>query len=157
MNKMPKPLAIVIAASALWLGACSGPSEDPRITFCKALVSSAHGGAATPEWTGNENAFKRPEYATVTLSYTLASGAAHSSACYFAYDAIEDTAQHLGDPLSAYATLPFAMTVDGRMLSDAELVSLRSAEQVRQGRKALAALESNARELAARVRAGIGQ
>ena len=50
-----------------------------------------------------------------------------------------------------------AMTIDGRALSDAELLTLVNGEQRRQGRKIVETLEQGARDMADKVRAGIGQ
>lgn len=158
-GRATKTLALAVVLGGV--SACSGPTEDVRVSFCKNISSALVGDAASIEWKANDNTFRRPEYAIAALTFDVdeAGGASRTmqTACYFEYDAIEDTAQHLADPFSAYATLPFAMTVDGRMLADAELVRLRNAEQVRQGKAVIAALESGARELAAKVRAGIGQ
>lgn len=143
------------------LAGCSGSTEDVRVTFCKNISKALVPGSASVEWTGNENTFVRPEYAKAALTFDVvdANGktTSMSTACYYEYDALEDTAQILADPFSAHATLPFAMSVDGRMLSDAELVRLRNAEQVRQGKAVISALESNARKLADKIRAGLGQ
>jgi hypothetical protein len=150
-----------LAFATALLAGCSATGDDPRVAFCKNLVAAQLGNPAALEWTGGENTFKRPEFATTGLTYAVEDTAGGSrdgsAACYFEYDAIEDTAQHLADPLSAYSTLPFAMTLDGRMLSDAELVAARTAEQKRQGMAVLGALEQGARDMADQVRASLGQ
>jgi hypothetical protein len=159
MTKTMVPKLAAVAAVTLLAG-CSGSSEDVRVTFCKDLSRAVAGEGAEIEWTGSDNAFRRPEYATATLTFSVKSDAGSKTmqtACYYEYDAVEDTAQHLADPFSAYATLPFAMTVDGRALADAELVKLRTAEQRRRGQAVVAGLESEARDLANKVRAGLGQ
>jgi hypothetical protein len=166
MKIKPLPVRLLLLPGiAALLAACSGPMEDPRVTFCKGLTMAlvSEGGAGEPaiEWTGGENSFKYPEYAITALVYrlTTAGGEQRSgrSACYYAYEALDDTAQTLADPLSAHATLPFAMTLNGRMLSDAELVAARSAEQKRLGMALGGALEQGARDMAEQIRAGIGQ
>lgn len=151
------PRSLIIAALAAGLGACSGSTQDVRVTFCKHISAAAVGSnAESVEWTDNENTFRRPEYATAALSFS-AGGNAHKTACFYEYEALDDTAQHLADPFSAYATLPFAMTVDGRMLADAELLQLRNDEQIRHGKAVIGALESGARDLAARIRAELAR
>lgn len=155
------PIKTALAAAALALGACSGPSEDVRVSFCKNMSKAAIPEADSVEWQSNENTFRRPEYAIAALSFDVTgrdgTKSMHRSECYFAYDVLDDTALQLADPFTAYSTLPFAMTLDGRMLPDAELVRLRSDEQARIGKAAVKALESNAKALADKVRAGIGQ
>lgn len=151
---------LLVLAMAVVTGGCSGSREDVRVTLCKRLTEATQPQASSIEWLANENTFRRPEYASTGLRFeVLASDGtrtAMTSACHYAYDALEDTAQHLSDPLSAYATLPFAMTVDGEVLSDAALLQLVNAEQKRQGRAVLRTLEKGARDMADKVRAGMG-
>lgn len=161
MNISNVPKTLLTAGVIAVLAGCSGSTEDVRVTFCKNISKALAPGAESVEWTGNENTFVRPEYAKAALTFDVVDvdGKTTSmrTACYYEYDALEDTAQILADPFSAHATLPFAMSVDGRMLSDAELVRLSSAEQIRQGKAAISALENSARELADKIRAGLGQ
>lgn len=152
---------MLIAGAVALLAGCSGSTEDVRVTFCKNISTALVPEAESVEWTGNENTFVRPEYAKAALTFdvvdTDGKTTSMRTACYYEYDALEDTAQTLADPFSAHATLPFAMSVDGNMLSDAELVRLRNAEQIRQGKAVISALETGARDLAEKVRAGLGQ
>lgn len=161
MKSIKMPIKSSLLMASVLLAACSGPSEDVRVSFCKNISAAYAGASDNIEWKGNENTFRRPEYAIAALQFDVIDRDGQRSAmqteCYFAFDAVEDTAQHLADPFSAYATLPFAMKVDGRALSDGELVRLRNAEQVRLGRAAISTLETGARDLADKVRAGIGQ
>jgi len=150
----------LLAAAAL-LGGCSGSTEDVRVTFCKDLATALKPDAKSIEWTGNQNSFKRPEFAITALTFEVVGQDGDRrggrAACHYAYEALEDTAITLADPLSAYATLPFKMTLDGVALSDAELLRLVNAEQKRRGRQVLETLQRGAQDAAAKVRAGIGQ
>ncbi|MCB1800452.1 MAG: hypothetical protein KDI82_02070 [Gammaproteobacteria bacterium] len=161
MNHKKLPIKTSLVFMGALLAGCSGPSEDVRVSFCKNISAAYTGAGENVEWTANNNTFRRPEYAIAELQFNVigsdGSRTAKRTECYFAYDVVEDTAQHLADPFSAYSTLPFAMKVDGQALSDGELVQLRNAEQVRLGRAAVATLEKGARDLADKVRAGIGQ
>lgn len=143
------------------LTACSGSTEDVRVTLCKNLTQSLLTSAQSIEWTGNENTFKRPEFAITGLTFDAVNrdGGRSSgrSACHYAYETLDETAMTLANPLTAYANLPFAMTIDGRALSDAELLALVNEEQKRLGRKVMGSMEQGARDMADRVRAGIGQ
>jgi len=154
-------LGAATGLAALVLGACSGSTEDVRVTFCKDLVRGLHPSTGEIEWKSNENTFRRPEYAITALTYervdATGGGTAGRAACHYAYEALEDTAVNLANPLDAYETLPFAMTVDGRALSDAELLDAVNAEQRRRGRAVLDGLNEGARDLADKVRTGIGQ
>jgi hypothetical protein len=132
-----------------------------RVTLCKNLTSAMQLSSQSIEWKGNENTFHRPEYAVTSLSFDVVDRdggrTAMQSACHYAYEELEDTALNLANPMDAYATLPFAMTIDGRALSDAELLRMVNEEQKRQGRQIISTLEKGARDMADKVRAGIGQ
>ena len=152
-------LAVPLVLGLTLAAGCSGSREDVRVTLCKNLTSALVGSADAIEWTGGENTFNRPAYAVTSLSFKVTEGDTRTgrSACHYAYEALEETAQTLADPLSAYANLPFRMTLDGQTLADGELLRLVNAEQVRQGRQAVKALEKGASDMADKVRAGIGQ
>lgn len=159
-TRMPvKTVVAVLALGVVFTAGCSGSREDVRVTLCKNLTTALSGTSGELEWTGGENTFNRPAYAITSLTFNRAGGDAGTgkSACYFAYDAVEETAQMLADPLSAYATLPFRMDFDGHTLGDGELLRLVNAEQVRLGRKAVDTLRKGAEDMADKVRAGIGQ
>jgi hypothetical protein len=151
---------LVLAGAAVMAAGCSGPTEDVRVTLCKNLTTTLQ-SAQSIEWKGNENSFRRPEYAITALTYEAVDRdgrrSGGQSACHYAYEALEDTAVTLADPLSAYANLPFAMTFNGRTLSDAELLQLVNAEQRRQGRQAVETLKKGARDVADKVREKISQ
>lgn len=142
----------------LAVGACSGPHEDPRITLCKKLTSAMKPGQDL-EWKEGDYTFNRPAFASTNLRFDALDSdrkrSAGSAACYYEYEALDDTAVTLADPISAYATLPFAMSVDGRALSDAELLQRVNAEQKRQGERILATLDKGAKDLAEKVRASL--
>lgn len=57
-----------------------------------------------------------------------------SATCYFAYDAVEDTALALSDPLSSYSTSPSKMLLNGRALSQEELATAVKDAMLEQGR-----------------------
>ena len=159
---MPGALAAGLLMSGLILtGGCSGPTEDVRVTLCKNLTQSLQLSSESIEWKGNQNTFKRPEYAVTSLTFDVVDRdggrVSRESACHYAYEELEDTALNLANPMDAHATLPYAMTVDGRALGDAELLRLVNEEQKRQGRRVVSTLEKGARDMADKVRSGIGQ
>jgi hypothetical protein len=152
-------VAIGLTAAAALFG-CSGSTEDVRVSFCKNLTAAALPEAQTIEWVSNDNTFRRPEYANTRLGFEIVDGDGRRStmtaACRFAYDALDDTAEHLANPLSAYSTLPYAMTLNGRALGDGELLQLINAEQKRQGRQILETIEKGARGVAEDLRSSMG-
>ena len=151
-----KKTSTIFTLAAVVLAGCSGSTEDVRVTLCKNLTA-AQQATASIEWGDPEFTFHRPEYATTTLHYEAVAAdggkTPMSSACHFAYEALDDTAVNLANPIDAYETLPFAMTLNGRVLSDAELLRVVNAEQQRLGRQALGRLEQGAQDLAAKIRA----
>jgi len=151
---------VALSLALVFITGCSGSREDVRVALCKNLTTALVAPGGSVEWTGGENSFNRPSYAVTALSFEVTEGGqtrSQHSACHYAYEALEDTAQTLADPLSAYATLPFKMSLGDRVLSDAELLKLVNAEQMRQGRQVVESLEQGARDMADKVRSGIGQ
>lgn len=152
---------LLLAGAAAVLAGCSGPTEDVRVTLCKNLTTALLPAARSIEWQGNENSFRRPEYAITALTFEVEESGdtqrAGQSTCHYAYEALEDTAVTLADPLSAYANLPYRMSIDGRTLPDAQLLELVNAEQRRQGRQVIETLQKGARDAVDKVRSGIGQ
>ena len=66
MNSRPwinRLLGASLLAAAGLLGGCSGKTEDVRVTLCKNLTTATQPAAQSIEWLGNENSFRRPEYA----------------------------------------------------------------------------------------------
>lgn len=120
-------------ASALLTG-CTGSSEDVRATFCRHLAEDLTGQGPADDWQLAVVAFNRPSYATVAVEHP---GGA-SATCWFAYEEFgEETAETHVDPLSAYETLPYAMTVNGRRVDDRSLLQAINTEQRRQGHAAI--------------------
>jgi hypothetical protein len=150
--------ALALAAAGGLLVGCSGPTEDVRVTFCKNLTSALNPEAKSIEWRANENSFVRPEYAITALTFEVVgqdgSRQSGTSACHYAYDAVEDTTSD-ADPFPAYATLPFKMTIDGATLSDAELLQRVNAEQRRMGRQVVETLQKGTRDIADKLRGAI--
>jgi hypothetical protein len=159
MSPRPGRGAALLVAT-LVLAGCSGSTEDVRVTLCKNLTQAALQEAESIEWLANENTFRRPEYAITGLSFEMVGRdgdrSAMTSDCRYAYVALDDTAVHLADPLSAYDNLPYAMTLNGRALDARELLQLVNAEQRRQGRQVLQTLRKGAADAAEGVRAGVG-
>lgn len=97
----------------LVISGCSLSTEDTRITFCRDLTLSL---VETPDsllWIGNENRFQPSEYAAVTLQFETDSEQSGTAVCFYAYDVNEENAMHLSYPLSAHATVPYKMELNG--------------------------------------------
>lgn len=117
MQNLSRPVRLVsvAASTALLLLACSSGGEDPRVSLCRNLAADLSGSPAG-DWKGSGNRFVRPSYAVVNV----ASGDS-KAACSFAYEAVEEGAMEHANPLLAYATLPYEMTLDGAMVAEPTL------------------------------------
>jgi hypothetical protein len=153
-------LALSLIAGAGALVGCSGSTEDVRVSLCKNLSTALQPGAQSIEFTGGENTFNRPSYAVTGLTFDVVDSegkrTSMRSACHYAYEALDDTALTLADPLSAYATLPFKMTFNGRELSKVELRDLVNAEQRRLGRQVVDTVKQGARDAVDKVKSAAG-
>ncbi len=85
-------------------------------------------------WTESETQTRGYQHAAVKLRYT-ADGRVGEAVCYYKYNAVEDTALTLSDPLSAYSTSPYEMTLNGRSLSHSALARTIMDAMGKQGRE----------------------
>ena len=109
-------LTLPLAALAVLLQGCSASGEDPRINLCRSLAADLS-GTSENQWSSAGNRFVRPEYAVVEVS----AGAAGKAACFYEYDLVEESAVDHANPLLAYATLPYRMTLDGVQVAEPTL------------------------------------
>jgi len=118
--------------AALLIAGCSNPSEDVRVTLCKDIVSTERGSSV--RILGAETRTKGHEHAAVSVRFSTEGGEAQA-VCYYDYDAVDDTALQLSDPLSAYATSPFEVVIDGKKLSRSGLAEAVKQAMLKQGRE----------------------
>ena len=129
---------IVPATLVSLLAGCSGSTEDVRVTFCKSLVEERI-GASNIAWSDVRETFNRPSYVTLSLSYPDG-----SASCRYAYTAVEESALDHAQPLAAYDTLPYEMTLNGQTITGRDLLKSVNAVQMRHGREAVAELRATA-------------
>jgi hypothetical protein len=122
------PLAALLA-----LGGCSNPREDVRVTLCKDMISTQLRAAEGLEWRAVETSTRGREYAVVQVHFSGPRGDGEAS-CYYDYDAVDDTALTLSDPLSAYSTSPSKMTLNGQTLSRPVLARAVKEAMLKQGK-----------------------
>jgi hypothetical protein len=154
-------VAIAGSVMALLLGGCSLSTEDVRITFCKDLLAQTQAANAQLEWDEPVIEIHGPSHAItrLTLTTTTSDGATSrtAGACWFAREHYDyDPPSAVANPIEGYKTLPYAMSIDGRRLSDAEVRQAVNAEQERRGRALIETLRDGASGVAEQVRAGIG-
>ena len=113
---------------------CSGPQEDVRISYCKELIEARVGSAQSIEWKGSESEIRRPEYAKISLKFDAAASPMQA-ACYYKYDTADESAITHSNPLSAYATVPYRMTVNGQEVEQRILYEAIQEAARKQGRE----------------------
>lgn len=125
-------LVALSTIAAMLLSACSNPTEDVRVTLCKDLVRVERGDGLV--WTQVRTETPGYDDAVVWLSFSTPAGEEGSAACFYAFNAVEDTALALSDPMSSYSTSPSGMQLDGRSLSRQELAEAVKRAMLNQGR-----------------------
>ncbi len=149
---MRKILGCAVFGAGLLLAACGGPQEDPRVSFCRGLAADLS-GTDVAGWQHAGNRFVRPEYAVVAVR----SGAREAS-CWYEYSAVEPGAMEQATPLLAYATLPYQVRIDGRVLKGQALSAAVRRQQaafgqavIEQAREGVRATVEQARQVVDQV------
>ena len=149
----------ITGLAAALLGACSGPTEDVRITFCKNIATALQPEAAEVTWGETNLVIQRPSHAITQLSFdvTTADGKTRPATlgCWYRWERREQLASAVANPIEEYETLPYAMTYEGEPLPDDEVGRLVRAEQKRQGLAVIDRIEQGAKDVAEQVRAGV--
>lgn len=131
---MPKPTRggdpsarIVLGLSLLGLlliAGCGPAGEDVRVSYCKRLLLSQLPAldlsAAGHRWIAADTDPRGYEHLRVALRLEAPNARGEMTpahgVCFYDYDAVDDTAVTLADPLSAYSTSPSRMVVNGKAL-----------------------------------------
>jgi hypothetical protein len=119
------------------LSSCSAPGEDVRVRLCKDLVA-VQLGTDQLSWTQISTATPGYDDARISLRWSGPNGEG-SAACAYRYNAVDDTAQQLADPLSAYATSPRELVINGQPVSASALANAIAQAMKRQGRELIEA------------------
>lgn len=130
MRPLTATPTLIATIATLMVPGCSDPREDVRVTLCKDIVSVRIGPSAVVGTT--ETNTKGYENASVRVHYTDRAREARA-VCYYDYKAVDDTADMLADPLSAYATSPFEVDIDGQKLSKFALAEAIKQAMLKQG------------------------
>lgn len=152
-------IASLLAAVTMTSG-CSGSREDVRISFCKQLVLTQVAVPGSVRWTSVTTHPRTHDGLAVVLGFeaTDPGGASRSrqASCHYRYNQVDDTALTLADPLSAYATSPESMTIDGAMLPRSVLAEAVKNAVVMQGRAAIDRARQGIEDAAEQARARLG-
>lgn len=126
------PSLIAPLALALLIAGCSNPREDVRVRLCKDMVSIRLGSSQPITWKGSTTDLRGHEDAAIRVGFSSGDKDGHAF-CYYRYDAVDDTALTLSDPLSSFSTSPSKMVLNGQTLSRAELAQTVKDAMLRQG------------------------
>jgi hypothetical protein len=116
------------------LHGCAGSGEDVRIIFCKNLTTTLLGPPEGLTWQESTVEIHRPEYAVTRVNFTHPEKGEGQAACYYDYIIIDETALSLANPISAYDTVPYKMTLQGEPVSKEDLAAAIRVEMERFGR-----------------------
>jgi hypothetical protein len=132
MNRSKSLFLMTIATTTAVLGGCDNPRQDVRLTLCKDMVAVSLGAA--PSWTESKIETHGYQGAVVSLRFTT-EGAERQASCFYKYDAVDDTALTLANPIEAYSTSPYKMILDGRTIAGSELARAVKLAMQKQGRE----------------------
>ncbi|WP_242470938.1 hypothetical protein [Thiocystis violacea] len=112
------------------------------MTLCKDMASGLLNAPSTPVWREARAEPRRLDRLAIHLSFEAADPAdgrvkpMHAT-CFYRYDAVEETAMTLADPLSAFSTSPSGMTLNGREVANPLLAEAVKEVMLKQGREFL--------------------
>lgn len=115
-NRRLAPIALVMLP--LLLNGCGGKSEDVRVTLCRNLAVTLLDSPQRSDWWYQDTRITRLSHAEVLLRFNAEERngrrADYRAVCHFPYTGAEENVITHTDPITAYATLPHKMTLNGR-------------------------------------------
>ena len=126
--------ALSLLIGSLLVTACSAPTEDVRVTTCKRLAVHLSQVADDVAWQEHREQLRGYEYAAISVA---SSEAGIKAVCRYEYDAEEETAETHVDPLSAYATVPYEMALNGRAVTAPDLYQAMNVLRLDAGKRLL--------------------
>lgn len=149
-------IAALVTASVL-TASCSGSREDVRVSFCKSLVTTQVESPSSVRRTGVETQPRGHSGLSVVLGFEADGvGRSRQATCHYRYNAVEDTALTLSDPLSVYSTSPETMTIDGESLSRPALARAVKQAMISQGKAMIDRAQQGIEDAAAMARDRLG-
>ncbi|MBK1646413.1 hypothetical protein CKO25_17525 [Thiocapsa imhoffii] len=161
VRHVPRIVPALVGAmvlSAWLLVGCSGSAEDMRVRFCKQLVLAQVQTPGEVRWISVATDPRGYAGLFVTLKFEDGGGAGwmprqRQAICEYRYQVSDDTALQLSDPLSAYATAPESMSMDGTPLSRAVLSKAIQDSMILQGKALIDRAKQGINEAAETARA----
>lgn len=135
MKRPPRYITATLLILATWLATgCSGKTEDVRFRLCKKVTERILESMQPITWKTQSSERRGAGDAAVRLVFT--SGAeGHqnremASACFFEHNRPEESALDHVDPLAAFSTVPYMMTIGQERVPDDLLHKAVNAEQL---------------------------
>jgi hypothetical protein len=148
---------IALATTSILVASCSGSREDVRVSFCKSLVATQVASPSSLRWTGVETRARGHSGLTVVLGFESdGESRSRQATCHYRYNAVEDTALTLSDPLSVYSTSPETMTLDGESLTRPALARAVKQAMISQGKAMIDRAQQGIEDAAAMARDRLG-
>ncbi|CRI64822.1 exported hypothetical protein [Thiocapsa sp. KS1] len=148
---------IALATTSFLVASCSGSREDVRVSFCKSLAATQVASPSSLRWTGVETRARGHSGLTVVLGFESdGESRPRQASCHYRYNAVDDTALTLSDPLSAYSTSPETMTIDGETLSRPALARAVKQAMISQGKAIIDRAQQGIEDAAAMARDRLG-
>jgi hypothetical protein len=136
--------------AVLGLQGCSGPQEDPRVSFCRGLAADLVGGDVSA-WSHADNRIVEPEYARVKVQ-----SGGETVSCWYAYTAVEPGAMEHANPLLAYDTVPYQVKAGGKVLKGPALAEAVKRQQVEFGRAVVEHAKQGVNDAVQEVKDAVG-
>ena len=139
------------------LPGCSSPLEDVRLTLCKSLVTTLLESPETIVWKESENKMARFENLEMKLQFEAqqqdGSIAPMRATCFYEYDeAVEEDIFTHTDPLAAYKTLPYEMTLSGEPVPKPVLSKNINVAMLKQGKDFADRVQKEVKDTAQKIK-----
>ncbi|WP_296808748.1 hypothetical protein [Thiocapsa sp.] len=150
-------MIVALATASVLVASCSGSREDVRVSFCKKLVATQVASPSSVRWTDVQTHPRGHSGLSVVLGFESDGlSGPRQATCRYRYNAVEDTALMLSDPLSAYSTSPETMTIDGESLSRSALAEAVKQAMIAQGKAIIDRAQQGIEDAAALARDRLG-
>lgn len=123
-----------LSLAVLVVAGCANPLEDRRVTLCKDIAATQQGAGQAAKVKGSETEIRGREHAAVKVQFTTAAGDGQV-VCYYKHEAPEENAITVSDPLSAFATSPYKVTLNGQPLSQPTVTQAVKQAMLKQGKE----------------------
>lgn len=126
-------LTLIVIPAGILLGGCSGKTEDVRVKTCKQLATTLLDTGGKVNWQEPKQEIRGSAFARITVK---GSGVEKIQAvCLYEYDAAEETYETHIHPLSAYATVPYEMSLNGRTVAAPDLYKAMNSLRLKAGKR----------------------